>query len=115
MTTTSRTRISSEPHMRPEEKRCGPRYNEVMKHALLILVLLFAGCDNHAPVEVERSKARTDGAMPHDAGFVEVERRAVGDKVFVKFENATELRWVEIADHGLGMSRVMSRDERIPR
>lgn len=86
-----------------------------MRITTILLMLALVGCsDHHDPIEVERSKMRTDGWLEGD-GWVETERRLVGSKVYIKNETATEIRWVEVLDHGLGRSRVMRRDERVPR
>lgn len=86
-----------------------------MKPLLLILALLLASCEDRAPVDVPPSKRRTDGAMEQSQAWVETETRPVLDKVYRKYETATEIRWVEVLDSGVGMSRVMGRNEVIPK
>ncbi len=67
-------------------------------------------CDDHTPIDVPRSKQRTEGAI-EGPYWIETERRPVGDAVYLKYESETEIRWFEIRNL---KSRPMGRGERIP-
>lgn len=81
-----------------------------MKYAILILALLLPACsDDPRPQDMAPHKQRTEGWMQGE--WHETESRVVGDVIYTKYENATEIRWFELKNL---RSRPMGREERVP-